>query len=479
MQKYLPQSTGVLWWGVAIFFLLAVFLLLPVQPNDYWWYLRLGGDILREGRIPTADHYSFTRVGQPMVYHSWLSAVIFWALYRFGGLTLTVAVRALILAATFTIVWHTARRTGAGSRLAAAVTFLAALVGSNNWAMRPQIFAYPLFALTLWEIWRWLRGEKSRPWFFALLMLLWVNLHGSFVLGFLLVGAALVGGGGNRRAMAWALASITLAALLNPRGWRVWQYVWTLLTDPAGQRFGAEWQPPTLHTWQGALFFGAVAALLLLIGWNFRAGRAELSGTAWLWLAGFAIMAMTAVRYGIWFAMVAAPIAARQLSVRLPRRWTRESRGIPILNTAFLAMFIVLPLALLPGVRSRWWADAPPVVSADTPVAAAAWLAAHPELPGGLWNDLAFSSYLIFALPQRPVWIDTRFELYPPVQWETYRIIADAAAGWDAQLDAADISLLMLNPAATPKLVSAVTDSAGWQQVYRDDTAQIYVKVNP
>jgi len=478
VQKYLPQSTGVLWWGVALFFLLAVFMLLPIQPNDYWWYLRLGSDILREGHIPTTDSYSFTRAGQPMVYHSWLSAVLFWALYRLGGLTLTVAVRALILAATFTIVWHTARQTGASARVAAAVTLLAAMVGSNNWAMRPQIFAYPLFALMLWQLWRWLRGKKSHWWIFALLMLLWVNLHGSFVLGFLLVGAALAGGGGNRREMAISLGGITIAALLNPRGWRVWQYVWTLLTDPASQHFGAEWQPPTLHTWQGALFFGVLVALLLLIGWNFRAGRAKLSGTEWLWLAGFSIMAIIAVRYGIWFAMVVTPIATKQLCALRDRRM-RANRGIPALNAAFLAMFIVLPLALLPGIREKWWADAPPVLSADTPVAAVEWLAAHPELPDGLWNDLAFSSYLIFALPQRPVWIDTRFELYPPAQWKTYRAIADAVSDWDARLDAAEISVLMLNPAATPKLVSAVESSSDWQKVYGDDTAQIYVKVNP
>ncbi len=476
MKKYLPQSTGVLWWGVALFFLLAVFLLLPVQPNDYWWYLRLGGDILRDGRIPAADSYSFTRAGQPFVYHSWLSAVIFMLLYRIGGVSLTVAVRALLLAVTFSLVWDTARRAGANSRLAAAIAFVAAMVGSNNWAMRPQIFAYPLFALMLWELWRWQRGEKSRWWVFAGLMLLWVNLHGSFVLGFLLVGAAMVGGGGNRREMAAALAGMTAASLLNPRGWRAWQYVWALLTDPASQHFGAEWRPPTLHTWQGALFFGVLAVLVLLIGWNFRDGRAKLSGAEWLWLAGFSIMAITAVRYGIWFAMVAAPIAAKQISTRLPH--PRESRGIPALNAAFLAMFIVLPLAMLPGVREKWWSDAPPALSADTPVAAVEWLSAHPELPDGLWSDLAFSSYLIFALPQRPVWIDTRFELYPPEQWQTYRAIADAAPDWESRLDAAGVSVLLLNPAATPNLVSAVEHSPGWQNVYRDDTAQIYVKVN-
>ncbi len=477
MKKYLPQSTGVLWWGVALFFLLAIFFLLPVQPNDYWWYLRLGGDILRTGHIPAADSYSFTRAETPMVYHSWLSAVAFWALYRWGGPDLTVLARAVLLAATFTLVWGMAWRAGAGSRWGAVVAFGAAMLGSNNWAMRPQLFAYPLFALMLWELWRWLRGEHPRPWLFFGLMALWVNLHGSFVLGFLLVGAALVGGDGARRPLAISLGMMTLASLLNPRGWGAWQYVWTLLRNPASRQLGAEWQPPTPETWQGALFFVVLILLIALIGWQMRRQEVRLSGAEWLWLAGFGLMGLSAVRYGIWFALVAAPVAARLLAPGIPPRFRVETRGIPALNGAFLALFIILPLTLLPNVRAGWWADAPPALSSDTPVAATQWLADHPELPGELWSDLTFSSYLIFALPERPVWIDTRFELYPLSQWEDYRAIAAARSGWESRLDAAGVSLLMLNPAATPDLIAAAAQSPRWQEVYRDDTAIIFEKI--
>ncbi len=343
--------------------------------------------------------------------------------------------------------------------------------------MRPQLFAYPLFALMLWELWRWLRGERPHPWWFFGLMVLWVNLHGSFVLGFLLLGAALVGGGGARKPLAISLGMMTLASLLNPRGWGAWQYVWTLLRNPASQQLGAEWQSPTWGTWQGALFFAVLGGLAVLIGWQMRRGNVRLSGAEWLWLAGFGAMGLSAVRYGIWFALVAAPIAAKLLAPVIPPRFRAETRGIPALNGAFLALFVILPLMFLPGVRAGWWVDAPPVLSPDTPVAAAQWLADHPELPAGLWHDLAFSSYLIFALPERPVWIDTRFELYPLSQWDDYRAIAAARADWAARLDATGVGVLMLNPVATPELVAAVAQSPRWREVYRDDTAIIFEKI--
>ncbi|RME51142.1 MAG: hypothetical protein D6796_01580, partial [Caldilineae bacterium] len=148
----------------------------------------------------------------------------------------------------------------------------------------------------------------------------------------------------------------------------------------------------------------------------------------------------------------------------------------PALNGALALLLLALPLALLPGFRQRWWRDAPPVLSPDTPVAAAEWLAAHPELPGPMWNDLAFSSYLIYALPERPVWIDTRFELYPLAQWHRYRRIAEAAPDWSFLLEEEGISLVMLNPAVEENLRLALENAPGWQKVYQDGTAVIFIR---
>ncbi len=87
-----------------------------------------------------------------------------------------------------------------------------------------------------------------------------------------------------------------------------------------------------------------------------------------------------------------------------------------------------------------------PPISPDTPVAATVWLSQHPELPGPLWSDLVFSSYLIFALPSRAVWIDTRFGMvYTPVEFAHYTVVADAQPGWQDVLDQSQINLLMFS----------------------------------
>jgi hypothetical protein len=91
-----------------------------------------------------------------------------------------------------------------------------------------------------------------------------------------------------------------------------------------------------------------------------------------------------------------------------------------------------------------------------------------------LWTDFAFSSYLIFQLPERPVWIDTRFYPFPPEQWERYIQVSDAGPGWEEILDEEGIQLLMLDIHSGADLVAAVCSSPAWCECYHDDVAVIF-----
>ena len=91
-----------------------------------------------------------------------------------------------------------------------------------------------------------------------------------------------------------------------------------------------------------------------------------------------------------------------------------------------------------------------------------------------MWSDLTFSSYLIFALPSRPVWIDTRFEMiYPAAQYQRYAEVARAAPDWQEILDQEDINLLMLSKAGEPNLLRAAHLSGQWCEPYSDQTTAI------
>src|SRR6516164_3756226 len=86
---------------VALCVIAALSLLLPIQPEDFWWNMALGRATWQSGRLPTVDTFSFTQPGEPIFVHGWLPQVCFYLLYSAGGAWLILLVQAVILTATY------------------------------------------------------------------------------------------------------------------------------------------------------------------------------------------------------------------------------------------------------------------------------------------------------------------------------------------------------------------------------------------
>jgi len=99
---------------------------------------------------------------------------------------------------------------------------ITALMGSNNWSIRPQVFALPFFGLSLLILLRWQNSKNRMIWLLPIITIFWVNLHGSFILLFVLLFSALLFGSGNRKYLL-IVSLISLAAtLVNPYGFQLW-----------------------------------------------------------------------------------------------------------------------------------------------------------------------------------------------------------------------------------------------------------------
>ena len=458
-----------LWLGLVLSVALAIAFLLPVTPHDYWWYLRIARDALASGVLPQVDTLSYSRTGTPVVIFSWGASVLFWLIYKLGGLTLTVLVRGLLVALAYSLVWLTAWRMGAGRIGAALVLLLAILASSNNWSMRPQLFAYPLFALALYLLYRWQNADRHAIWWLPLISIMWVNLHGSFVMLVLLTGAALAFGRGDKRLLALAGAGVLIATFLNPRGFGAWTYVFNSLTVASSQQFSVEWRPPVNSGWQMNVFFMWLLTFPLLAVFSPR----RLEALEWAWFLGFGFLALRGERYVIWFVLILAVLTSRMLADWEKKVLGDPKPGSPALNLSLSLAFILLPLTLLPGVRAAWWLNAPAAIE-NTPVAATKWLAAHPDLSGPLWSEIGFSSFLEYALPERPIWIDTRFEVFPVEQWHSYQDITNATWEWQRLLTDTSANLLMVSVTQQPALLQAMLNQDLWCEIYRDEVAVIY-----
>ncbi|MBT3187742.1 MAG: hypothetical protein HN736_09925 [Anaerolineae bacterium] len=466
------KSKNFLWLSFPLFILLILAFLLPISPNDYWWYLRLGSEIAQTHAIPTVETFSQTQADQPMVYHSWLSALILFWVYQLGKFPLTILLRGILLAFTYSLLWKIMRDKGASPQLTSLISFFGILAGSVNWAMRPQLFTYPLFVLTIYILIKWDEGNRDARvlGLIPLISIFWTNLHGSFVLLFLLGGAALIFGRGNKRILFFTLLAALFATFLNPRGFGVWVYVRDSLTVISNQAYSREWMPPTNEGWQMNLFFGWILFYLTVASLMSR----SLRPLSVVWMLGFGWLALSGLRYGIWFLFLLSIYTAEMLNDWLQ---SRPRRGIPKMDYAIAIFILIIPLALLPGIRDAWWADSPSTLSTKTPVGATEWLKSHPDLPAPIWADLAYSSYLVYAFPESPVWIDTRFEVYPPEHWERYKAISAGAWNWESLLDEEGINLLLLSKNEQSQLIPAVGFSKNWDEVYSDEKSVIFKRV--
>src|SRR5438067_11418303 len=182
---------------VATFpFVVLCFSALPVDDSDLWWTLALGRAVWSAGALPATDPLAYTPTPQPYVYAQWLAGLILFGVWRLGGYELLVVLRAAIAAAAFGLVYVGCRRYGATPAVGGLCTLLAMPLVNVGLSLRPQILALIPFLLYL-EGTRhaapphsgWGRLRSSLP----LVMVFWVNVHGSFLFGLGLAGIALLG----------------------------------------------------------------------------------------------------------------------------------------------------------------------------------------------------------------------------------------------------------------------------------------------
>ena len=466
-----------LWLSIALLPLLLIAFLLPITMQDYWWYLRLGKDIVSGGGVPNIDTYSFTHLGEPIINLTWLSAVLLWFAYSVGGITGTFLLRGLVIGLSYGTLWVLLRQCGGGRRMTSLLVIVAGLSGSNNWSFRPQMFSYPLFIVTLFVLSNWQNGRNKNLWMLPILAFLWANLHGSFLMMFILAFPAIFFGKGDRKVLAqWTFAAF-LATLINPYGLILWESILHSLISPLSFNLSTEWAPPVNLGWQMNIYFGWLLILMFLPSIS----PIKLSALEWLWLLGLGWMSLSGLRFVIWELFIFSLCTTRLLA-GLNTSWieTTSAPKKPLLNFLMGILILLVSIAALPGLRQSMGLKEPPAVSLDTPVTAVTWLARHDKLPGPMWNDVSYGSYLIFALPSRPVWIDTRFEMiYPASQYLKFIKIAQAEPGWEDLLQKEGINLLFLSVDGESILMANVENSSEWCQQYRDEIAVIFSRCNP
>jgi hypothetical protein len=476
------------WLAAALILVALRPLLTVIQPNDFWWHMAMGREILAAGSVPVVDSFSFTRAGEPFFNQAWLAQLLMVGLYNIGGLPLVILTQSLVITLAYGLLLRLCLlRTGRLKLCVALLLLVTMPMSFDNWTVRPQSYVFPLFAGFLTVLSEHRLGRASRLWLLPLLMALWVNMHGSFVLGLALVALTFLGEliaarraslaarprvGWWRRYLLWG-GLTALATLLNPSGPDVLRYVANLLGANQVTTLVTEWAPPTTRDINGAIFFGAAMFCAAVLAYARR--RPDL--TDMLLLGAFFWLALGATRNIVWFGFVATPLLAVQLATLLPEPRARRFAGSAALNAALIGVLALLLVLASPWVKPAL--DLPPAVGSllaeETPVAAVQALQTQPDRPQRLFHAMGTGSYLIWATPEQPVFIDPRIELYPFEQWLDY-INLGQANNADALLAKYALDGALLNLKEQAPLAEHLRRDAGWELRYQDEMTALFVK---
>ncbi len=467
--------------------------------TDTWWHIKTGEYILENLEIPQTDIFSLTRFGE-----SWRGASTGWVMqtslfliysnFGYAGINIFTA---LMITFAFFILYKTM---SGGVFLKGFILIFAVVVSSTFWAARPYLMTFVLSALTILilEDFRW--GRKDRLWILPVIMVLWVNSHGGFVYGMILWGLYGIAEGihwiGRAKAIKnifskeWLLNGIKgkvgkllligmlmiIAISINPAGPKMLLYPFETVSITALQDYIQEWQSPNFHSIYAQPFAWMIISLLGIIGIS----KEKLVLSDFILLGTFTYMGLLAGRNIAHFALISVPIFSRH-AAPLTEKLGNKINFHGLSNATPKKLFGVFNLFILLIVSSLVILKMAVVLPSKVnqahieeflPINAINYLKGNP-LQGKMLNTYNWGGYQIWELPDYPVFVDARTDLYGDEILHEWISIVRADQGWEEKIEKWEIDIVFIE---SDMYLARELDTEIWDIVYQDDQAVIFTR---
>jgi hypothetical protein len=498
VQVLMPRIEDILF--IAIF--LAVMAMGPRLMNmdgDLGRHLTIGKYILENGSIPIRDIFSHTMQGITLTPHEWLAQVTFALSFNVAGLNGVVIQSALLIALTFTIVYRQCFEQGRILLLSLGMTVLAAAAASIHWLTRPHLFTMLFAVLWIRELENWRKTGRWRWWLLPLLMLLWVNFHGAFIVGILLWAIYLIdhlfSRWNQKKSDELELTNVNnkietstflliglavlLATFLNPVGWHIWETTLGFLQNRYLVSHTVEYQSPNfqeISTWP---FLGMICLSILLLG--LRRGKLHL--IAVLLLISWTAFGLISARNIAIYAVIAAPVLAGIGAIII--RENRNSKNLLVFDQKLmnvdrnlfgylwpLLSVIVIGVLTANGMKFNSSGLGNNFSSNVFPVEAVDWILEQPE-QGRVFNYFPWGGYLLYrAWPRQRVFIDGQTDFYGEDLTRKYERVITLGDGWEDILAEYHVDWVIMPTESD--LSKELVDHPKWERQYLDQTASVF-----
>lgn len=468
----------------GIIFLLLLFTLAFSTPStllldcDTGMHIKAGEYILNHLSIPKHDIFSATAEPLPYVAYEWLSQVIMASVYRVGGLTGIVVFFSFLIAFTYYLFFRFLKREKGNIVVTVIVALLVISASSVHWLARPHMFSILLFLVWYYILDLYQYKNKNYLYILPLTMILWVNLHGAFILGFMLCGIYLLGNiiqifwvnepvkdiyKAKAKYLFYLLLFLIVASLLNPNGLKGLLQPLTVLSDKFLVNHISEYLSPDFHN--PNCFPFQILLLLMIVILFFSKREKNIIEIALAVI--FTTMALYSVRNIPLFAIIIAPILVRREDSLMCDNKPESGLFVKDCLWLILPSFIVAGLAVNDNIRHQFDESVKPVYAVE--------FLKTQHLQGNMFNDYDFGTYIIYsAYPQYKVFIDGRAEMYGAERFKDYYRIKKIRPGWEKILEKFNVSFMIINNDST--LSQFLLAGNDWKLIYSDPVADIFVK---
>jgi len=473
--------------------------------SDTGWHIRTGEWILKNHQVPATDLFSFTKSGQPWFAWEWLSDLGMGWLHSHGGLPAIVFASFVVLCTTSLVLYRTTAAESGHRLVSFLLTWLATGAATAHWLARPHLITPLMAGLFCCVLNRVEHGNRRLLLALPALTVFWVNLHGGFFVGIVLVatyGVATAGeqllhigrqdGWTRTRLYGLTAATCVLASRLNPYGYYLHLHVLKYLSSPFYLQYISEFRPVDFE-WQSAAYFETLLVLASSAAvWNLGKGRLVhvLLPLSWAHLALlsarnlpiFAVVSLpgTALAVSEWMACAqdrwrATPMGAAAKAfaeVENDLASIASKIGARAALAPALGVIVLGVLLAHPGRMSKLRAEFDPT---QFPVQAASVVEHESGSATKLFCSWQWGGYLIYrAWPAIKVFNDGRTDFYGTA------FVKEGLRAWQAAPDWSNIlarngvtaALLPVDSA----LASVLRERRDWKLVYQDQVAVLFQK---
>jgi hypothetical protein len=448
---------------------------------DLWGHLMFGKEIWASKTIPSVDMYSYTAFGAEWINHEWLSEVLMWQTFNlFGssGLLIGKMIIGLITVSAISVISYNRKSHFISYGL---VFVISIFIMSPGFMTRPQLATFLFTSLFFLVIHLYLEKRIDILWALPLIMILWVNSHGGFLIGagILPIVVALEyvtclikkkDSNHLRNLILWTFIT-EVSMLINPYGFNLLVFLYKTLSL---SRSISEWEAVSLFDLSYIRL--KIFSICVILSFFIKRNKNR------YWEIGIIIIAILFAflhqRHTPVFAILAAPFLSEKLSGIVERIGLNE-KVISLFPRVVLSIVIafIIGYQLFATIDKHIKADFNIIVDPNIyPVRAIRFLKVN-SIKGNLLVPFEWGEYTIWKLyPDSKVSIDGRFDtVYPADVINDHFDGAKSQEGWSSLLHKypTDIILARRN-SFSQRMINDLSDD--WIYIYSDNISMIFLR---